>query len=74
MQRLRWAYSSLPWFGQEFEETRKLMGDNFYSYGIEPNRKALETVFRYLVEQKLARRVLTIDELFVESTIPLREN
>lgn len=29
-----WAYTTLPWIGQEFEETCAVMGDNFYSYGI----------------------------------------
>lgn len=74
MQRIRWAYSSLPWYGQEFEETRELMGDNFYSYGVPSNREALETVFRYLEEQGLAKRRLNIRELFVTSTLELVEN
>jgi 4,5-dihydroxyphthalate decarboxylase len=69
--RIRWAYSSLPWYGQEFNETVELMGANFYSYGIPQNRKALDTVFRYLHEQGLAQRKLTIGELFVESTLGL---
>jgi 4,5-dihydroxyphthalate decarboxylase len=47
MAKSAWLYDSLPWYGQELEETRALMGDNFYSYGIEPNRKVLETLFRY---------------------------
>ena len=70
-RRIRWAYSSLPWFGQEFNETVELMGPNFYSYGIPLNRKALETVFRYLHEQGLAERRLNVEELFVESTLSL---
>lgn len=74
MQRIRWAYSSLPWYGQEFEETRELMGDNFYSYGVPSNLKALETVFRYLEEQGLAKRRLNIRELFVDSTLELVED
>lgn len=59
-----WIFDSLPWYGQELEETRSLMGDNFYSYGIDSNRKALETLFRYSYQQGLASRVLTIEELF----------
>ena len=71
---IRWAYSSLPWYGQEFNETVELMGSNFYSYGIPENRKALETVFRYLHEQGLAEREMRIEELFVESTLGLEDN
>lgn len=70
-RKIRWAYSSLPWYGHEFDETVDLMGPNFYSYGVPQNRKALETVFRYLHTQGLAKRELTVDELFVESTLTL---
>jgi 4,5-dihydroxyphthalate decarboxylase len=68
-----WAYDMLPWIGQEFEETREAMGDNYWSYGIEDNRTALEALFRYSHEQGLASRELTIEELFHPSTLELRE-
>ena len=71
MFSLGWAMNSLPWFGQELEETRALMGDDFYSYGIENNRKALETLFRYSYEQGLASQELTIEELFAPSSLEL---
>ncbi|WP_310821337.1 ABC transporter substrate-binding protein [Stratiformator vulcanicus] len=73
-RRIRWAYSSLPWYGQEFNETVEFMGPNFYSYGIPKNRKALETVFRYLHKQGLAERELKIEEVFLESTIGLEDS
>ena len=73
MQKAAWFKNSLPWFGQEFEETRKLMGANFYSYGIEPNRKALEALFQYSYEQGLAKRELRIEEIFHPSTLELKE-
>lgn len=73
LTKLGWAYSSLPWFAQEYEETRKLMGANFWPYGIEANRKTLETLFRYSYEQGLSNKLLTIEELFEESTLPLNE-
>ncbi|WP_136799875.1 ABC transporter substrate-binding protein [Desulfosediminicola ganghwensis] len=65
---------SLPWIGQEFEETKKLMGDNFYSYGITPNRKPLETLFRYSHEQGLCSRNLQIEEIFAPGSIELTES
>ena len=65
--------NALPWFGQELEETRALMVDNFYSYGIEVNRKTLETLFRYSHEQGLAQRVLSIDELFTPESLRFTE-
>ncbi|MHC4952153.1 MAG: ABC transporter substrate-binding protein [Planctomycetota bacterium] len=74
MRKLAWATISLPWVGQELEETRKLMGDNFWPYGIEPNRKALEALFQYSYEQGLAAKKLTIEELFCPSTLDLIES
>ena len=49
------------------------MGTNFFPYGIEPNRKTLETLFRYSHEQGLASRTLTIEELFLASSLELKE-
>lgn len=74
LKKVGWAYSSLLWFAQEFEETIKLMGNNYWSYGIQTNRKALETLFRYTNEQGLCNRELTIEELFHPTSIELIEN
>ncbi|MEP1473056.1 MAG: ABC transporter substrate-binding protein [Halieaceae bacterium] len=67
-------FGTLPWNAQEIEETQHLMGKNFWPYAIEPNRKALETLFRYSHEQGLAARRLTVEELFVPSTLELSES
>ncbi|MHC4836271.1 MAG: ABC transporter substrate-binding protein, partial [Planctomycetota bacterium] len=74
MRKIAWATISLPWVGQELEETRKLMGENYWPYGIEPNRKALEALFQYSYEQGLAAKKLTIEELFCPSTLDLIES
>ena len=73
MARSAWLFGSLPWFGQELDETRALMGDNFYSYGIAPNRKTLEALFRYSHQQGLAKRELKIKELFHPASLDLAE-
>lgn len=70
---LGWAYISLPWLAQEIEETRSLMGKNFWPYGIKPNRKTIETLCRYSHQQGLASRRLKIEELFHESSMLLAE-
>lgn len=65
MTKLGWADDMLPWYGQEYQATKALMGSNFYSYGLDKaNRKTLRTLFRYSYEQGLSSRELTIDELF----------
>jgi 4,5-dihydroxyphthalate decarboxylase len=65
---------TLPWVTQEFEDTRKLMGKNYWPYGIEPNRKELELVMRYTHEQGLVKRRLKFEELFHPSTLKLKED
>jgi 4,5-dihydroxyphthalate decarboxylase len=65
---------TLPWATQEFEDTRSLMGKNFWPYGIEPNRKELEVVMRYTHEQGLVKRHLKFEELFHHSTLELKED
>ena len=72
--KMGWATISLPWAAQEIEETRALMGENFWPYGIKPNRKALEALFQYSYEQGLARKKLTIEELFHPSSLEFTEN
>jgi 4,5-dihydroxyphthalate decarboxylase len=45
------------------------MGHDFWPYGVEPNRKTLETMTRYSYEQGLAVRKLSVEELFVPGTL-----
>ena len=58
----------LPWLVAEYERTVALMGDDYWPYGIEPNRITLEAALRYLHEQGLTSRRLAIDELFAPGT------
>ena len=71
LRKMAWVEDTLPWIGQEVEETRSLMGDDYWPYGIAPNRKALETLFAYSHEQRLARRKLRVEDVFHPSTLDL---
>jgi 4,5-dihydroxyphthalate decarboxylase len=62
---------TLPWFVSDLDETRELMGDDYWPYGVEPNRKELETMCRYSHEQYLSQRLLTVDELFAPDTLKM---
>ena len=73
MRKYGWVFDSLPWYGQEFENTKKLMGTNFWPYGIEPNHKALEALFRYSFEQRLSKKHLSIEELFYSPSLTFSE-
>ena len=54
----------LPWLTDHVEETRALMGDDYWSYGFARNRPTLATFLRYHHEQGLSKRLLTPEELF----------
>ena len=55
----------LPWFGKLIDEDRGLMGDDWWPYGMEANRQAVDTFLRYHYEQGLSKRRLTCEDIFV---------
>lgn len=59
----------LPWLVDEFEQTRALMGDDYWAYGVEENRRDLEALARYSHEQGLAARLVQPEELFAPTTL-----
>jgi 4,5-dihydroxyphthalate decarboxylase len=59
----------LPWVTAEYDATREVMGDDFWSYGVGPNRETLSAMARYSYEQGLAVRLLTVDEMFAATTL-----
>jgi 4,5-dihydroxyphthalate decarboxylase len=60
---------SLPWDVAEYEETRALMGADYWPYGFVSNRRVLETLQSYLLEQGLIGEKLQMEELFAGSTL-----
>jgi 4,5-dihydroxyphthalate decarboxylase len=56
---------ALPWLIDHVEEARRVFGEDFWAYGLEPNRPAFEAIGRYVHEQGLSPRVVRADELFV---------
>lgn len=54
----------LPWQAAAVEEAEQLMGEDWWSYGIEPNRKVLGTFLKYHHAQGLSPTRLEADELF----------
>ncbi|HEX6530298.1 MAG TPA: ABC transporter substrate-binding protein [Burkholderiales bacterium] len=59
----------VPWLVAELEEARREMGEDWWPYGLEPNRKALETFLRYHHEQGLSKRLFKPEELFARETL-----
>ncbi|MEA2977897.1 MAG: hypothetical protein QOF19_3417 [Alphaproteobacteria bacterium] len=58
---------SLPWITHLTDSIRSLMGDDYWPYGIEKNRKTIEALCDYTLEQGLTQRKVGIDELFAPS-------
>jgi 4,5-dihydroxyphthalate decarboxylase len=64
-------FTTLPWPVEELQRARALMGHDFWSYGVERNRRELDAITRYANEQGLTSRRLALDELFAPSTLSL---
>jgi hypothetical protein len=55
----------IPWFSQLMAENQRLMSDNWWPYGVEANRKTVDTFLRYHFEQGLSKRRLTCEDIFL---------
>ncbi len=59
----------LPWLNQDLEHAKDVLGEDYWSYGLDANVETLTTFLRYHHEQGLSRRMLRPEELFApEST------
>lgn len=59
----------LPWLIPGLEEARSLLGEDYWSYGLQANEHVLDTFLRYHHEQGLSRRQYAPADLFApEST------
>lgn len=54
----------LPWAAAHLSETRRIMGEDFWPYGIDRNRTTLEAQIRWAHDQGLIDRVVPLDEFF----------
>jgi 4,5-dihydroxyphthalate decarboxylase len=55
---------ALPWLLDHIEETWEVFGEDFWSYGLEPNRRTLAAIGQYVHEQALSPRPVLPEELF----------
>ncbi len=60
----------LPWVIEEVEEARAIFGREIWDYSIEGSRPTLDALVAYLDEQKLSRRRMSVEELFVPNIGP----
>ncbi|MEA3091418.1 MAG: 4,5-dihydroxyphthalate decarboxylase, partial [Caballeronia sp.] len=57
-----------PFVEEQLKAARELLGDDHWSYGIQPNLNTLETFLRHHHSQGLSKRQLTVQEVFHPST------
>jgi len=60
---------TLPWLHAELEDTERVLGEDPWPYGLEKNRRTLQTLLRYLVEQGFVERPKPLEELFAPVTV-----
>ncbi len=59
---------TLPFVEEALTAARALMGEDFWSYGVEPNRKVLDYFLGQHHAQGLSSRRVSVDELFHPGT------
>jgi 4,5-dihydroxyphthalate decarboxylase len=59
----------IPWFMAHREENQRLMGDDYWPYGLAPNRKVLDTFLRYHYEQGILKKRWKLEALFAPETL-----
>jgi 4,5-dihydroxyphthalate decarboxylase len=59
----------LPWLTRHLEDTEKVLGKQFWPYGLEANQHTLDTFLRYHFEQGLSKRLLKATDLFAPESL-----
>lgn len=62
------SHLPLPWVPDHTRQWREIAGDDFWPYGIEPNRPTLEAFLQYGYEQGVCRKKLEVEDLFAPET------
>jgi 4,5-dihydroxyphthalate decarboxylase len=62
------SHVPVPWLPDHARQWRELAGEDFWPYGIEPNRPTLEAFLQYAFEQGVSQRKVSLDQLFVPET------
>ena len=59
----------MPWLSWEREQLKEIFGPDWWPYGIEPNRHVIETLIRYMGEQGLLAKPVSVEDIFAPSVI-----
>jgi 4,5-dihydroxyphthalate decarboxylase len=62
------SHVPMPWLAEHARRWREVAGEDFWPYGIEPNRPTLEAFLQYAFEQGVTQRMLKVEEIFAPET------
>ncbi len=68
VQEVGLSHLPLPWVPDHARHWREMAGEDFWPYGVEPNRPTLEAFFRYAYEQGVAKKRLRMEDVFAPET------
>jgi 4,5-dihydroxyphthalate decarboxylase len=63
------SHLPLPWLPDHVKQWRQMAGEDFWPYGVEPNRPTLEAFLQYGFEQGVCKRKIRVEDLFAPETL-----
>jgi 4,5-dihydroxyphthalate decarboxylase len=55
----------LPWMTEEIDQLEEVFGEDPWTYGLETNSATINTMMKFMVQQGMIKKVLSMDDLFV---------
>ncbi|MEA3194621.1 MAG: 4,5-dihydroxyphthalate decarboxylase [Betaproteobacteria bacterium] len=63
------SHLPLPWIPDHVRQWREIAGEDFWPYGVEPNRPTLDAFLQYGYEQGVSRKRIKVEDLFAPETL-----
>jgi 4,5-dihydroxyphthalate decarboxylase len=63
------SHLPMPWVPDHVRQWKEIAGEDFWPYGIEPNRPTLEAFLQYGYEQGVSKKRLKVEDLFAPETL-----
>lgn len=63
------SHLPLPWVPDHVRQWREIAGEDFWPYGVEPNRPTLDAFLQYGYEQGVSKKRLKVEDLFAPETL-----
>jgi len=63
------SHVPMPWVPDHVRQWREMAGEDFWPYGVEPNRPTLEAFLQYGYEQGVCKKRIQVEDLFAPETL-----